>query len=162
MNVLDAKIIHTHYAMETYLDMSNHIRITDLQLSQEERFFEMKIEIEYYRLKPQHYYDRQTNYFWLRMYPELNTVVLLETDRQSLFGVKDKDEQEATKEMIGEWLINTHAFKHAIRQLIKQKKAENVISENEIQETLTTIQFLEEILELKTEDILKANVERYN
>jgi hypothetical protein len=163
MEVLDAKMIPTQHGLETYLDISNHIKMTDIHIPTiENPFFDIKIGMEYYRLTAEHYYDSQINYFWIRIDPDLNTIALLESDKQSLFGVKNLEEREATKELIGEWIINTQAFKHTIRQLINEKKKEDVTTEEEIRETVRTIELLEKTLELKTEDILKANIESFS
>lgn len=163
MGILDAKMIPTQHGLETYLDISNHVKVTDIHIPTiENPFFYIKIGVEYYRLTEEHYYDSQVNYFWIRIDPDLSSIVLLESDKQSLFGVKNLDEREATKELIGEWIINTQAFKHNIRQLIDEKKKENVTTEEEIRETVRTLELLEKMLELKTEDILKANVESFS
>ncbi|WP_338452306.1 hypothetical protein R4Z09_10720 [Niallia oryzisoli] len=161
MNVLDAKTINTQNSLEIYVDRMNHVMVTDLHIPTEENpYFDLKIGIKYYRLRNQNYYDSDINYFWLRIDLEKNSVFLLEPDTQSLFAIKDEEEREATQELIGEWLINTLMFKHSIREIINQKKAENITSEVEIRPILRTIELLEKTLELSTEDILKATVEK--
>ncbi|WP_264737847.1 hypothetical protein [Cytobacillus firmus] len=163
MELLNARIIPTQHGMETYLDIPNKITVADVHIpNSNSPFLELKIGIEYFRLSAEHYYDSQTNYFWLRIHPESNSITLLETDIQSLFSVKNDDEREATKELIGEWLINTNAFKQTIKRLINQKRAENGTTEEEFQEALKTSELLKKTLELKTEDILNANLEKYH
>jgi hypothetical protein len=119
--------------------------------TEENPYFDMKIGIRYYRLRNQKYYDSDINYFWLHVDHENNKIHLLEPEMQSIFAIKDAEEREATQELIGEWLINTNTFKHSIRELINQKKAE-------IRQIIRTVELLEKRLELKTEDILKATV----
>lgn len=163
MELLNAKIIPTQQGMETYLDIPENITVADLNTpNRNNPFLDLKIGIEYYRLCDQHYYESEINFFWLRIHPESKSITLLETDIQSLFSVKNDSEKEATKELIGVWLINSHAFKQAIRQLINQKRAENVTTEQEIKETLQTIELLEKTLDLKTENILNASLEKYH
>jgi len=159
MNVLDAKIINTQYGLEMYLDQDNHIKIEDFHIPTEENpYFDLKIGIEFYCLRKQHHYELDTNYFWLRINLEENAIQLLEPPMQSIFAVKDEKERKATQELIGEWLINTHMFKHSIRELIQQKKQENVTCEEEIRQILRTVNLLEQILELKSENIMEASV----
>ena len=52
------------------------------------------------------------------------------------------------------------AFRKVLNDLIDDKKMENVKTEENIKGTIGTIRFLEKLLEIKTEDILSANVER--
>ncbi|MFS0820882.1 hypothetical protein [Bacillus sp. 1P02SD] len=161
MQILDAKVIDTKSGMETYLDIQKNVHVADLRISTEySPFFDIKIGIEYYRLIEQNYYDSQVNYFWIRIHPEMNTIALLEPEIQNIFSIKDVNERVATKKLIGEWLINTNAFKSSIKNLIKEKNTENVVTEKDIRETLRTIELLEKTLELKTEDILKAEVKK--
>lgn len=161
MQILDAKMIDTKSGLETYLDIQKNVHVADLHIPTEDSpFFDIKIGIEYYRLIDQNYYDSQVNYFWIRIHPEMNTIALLEPEIQNIFSIKDVNERVATKKLIGEWLINTNAFKSSIKNLIEEKRSENVLTEKDIRETLRTIELLEKTLELKTEDILKAEVKK--
>lgn len=161
MNVIDAKIISTQYGLETYLDVVKSVDIRDLHYPTEtELFYEITVGIEYFLLKEERYYDSRKNYFRIRMDSDFGSVTLVETKTESLFAVKNEGERDTTKELVGEWLIKTHAFKQVINELIDQKKMENVQTEGDIQVVLGTIRFLEKLLEIKTEDILSTNVER--
>ena len=77
----------------------------------------------------------------------------------SLFAVKNEFERSATKELIGEWLIKSSAFRKVLSDLIDDKKMENVTTEENIIGTIGTIRFLKKLLEITTEDILSARVE---
>ncbi len=93
----------------------------------------------------------------MRMNSDLNAITIIETKRESLFAVKNEFERSATKELIGEWLIKSNAFRKVLNDLIADKKMENVKTEENI---IGTIRFLEKLLEITTEDILSARVER--
>lgn len=161
MNVMDAKIISTQYGLETYLDVLKGVDVRDLHYPTEtELFYEITVGIEYFLLKEGSYYDSRKNYFRIRMDSDFSSVTLVETKTESLFAVKNEGERDTTKELVGEWLIKTHAFKQVINELIVQKRMENVQTEEDIQVVLGTIRFLEKLLEIKTEDILSTNVER--
>ncbi|WP_214987776.1 hypothetical protein [Bacillus sp. ISL-47] len=84
----------------------------------------------------------------------------METETESLFAVKNEFEREATKELVGEWLIKTNAFRLAIKNLIEEKKMENVHTEEDIQKVLGTVRYLEKILNIQTKDILRAKFVR--
>ncbi|MCM3596061.1 hypothetical protein M4D55_09730 [Metabacillus idriensis] len=161
MNVMDAKIISTQYGLETYLDVVKSVEVRDLHYPTEtELFYEITIGIEYFLLKEKRYYDSRKNYFRIRMDSDFSSLTLIETETESLFAVKNEVERDTTKELVGEWLIKTHAFKQVINELIVQKKMENVQTEGDIHAVLGTLRFLEKLLEIKTEDILNTNVER--
>ncbi len=161
MNVLDAKIINTQYGLETYLDMVKNIEVKELHSpSDNDPFYEIVLGIEYFLLRDGKYYDSERNYFRIQMSEDFNSITLRETDTESLFAVKTEHERDSTKLLVGEWLIKTNAFKQVISELIQQKKMENVQNEGDTRKVLGTIRFLEILLEIKTEDILSADVER--
>ncbi|MDW4509522.1 hypothetical protein R7236_14050 [Priestia megaterium] len=123
MNVMDAKIISTQYGLETYLDVVKSVDVRGLHYPTEtEPFFEITVGIEYFLLKEERYYDSRKNFFRIRMNSDFGSVTLVETKMESLFAVKNAGEKDATKELIGEWLIKTQAFKQVINELIVQKK----------------------------------------
>ncbi|MGE7307788.1 hypothetical protein ACQKJG_28595 [Priestia megaterium] len=163
MNVMDAKIINTHYGLETYLDFVKNLDVKKLHYPTEiDPYYEIILGIEYFLLREEKYYDSQKNYFRIRMNSEFSSITLRETKTKSLFAVKNEYERDATKELVGEWLIKTNAFKEVINELIQKKKMENVQTEEDIQIVLGTTRFLEKLLKIKTEEILSAVVERDN
>lgn len=161
MNVLDSKMIYTQYGIETYMDMVGNVEIKDIRYPSEVApFYEITVGVEYFLLRKEKYYDSEKNYFKIRMNSNLNLISLMETETESLFAVKNEFEREATKELVGEWLIKTNAFRLAIKNLIEEKKVENVHTEEDIQKVLGTVRFLEKILDIQTEDILRAKFVR--
>ncbi|WP_347942345.1 hypothetical protein AAEY33_12775 [Peribacillus simplex] len=160
MNVMDAKIISTKYGLETYLDVVKSVDVRELHYPTEtEPFFEITVGIEYFLLKEERYYDSRKNYFRIRMDSDFGSVTLVETKTESLFAVKNGGEKDATKNLVGEWLLKTQAFKQVINELIVQKKMEDVQTEGDIQAVLGTIRFLEKLLEIEAEDIVSTIVE---
>lgn len=55
----------------------------------------------------------------IHMNTDMSSVTLRETKTESLFAVKTKFERDATKELVGEWLIKINAFKQVINDLIE-------------------------------------------
>ena len=158
MNVLDAKMINTQYGIETYLDLLKNVEVKDIQyVTETASYYEITIGLEYFRLRNENYYNSEKRYFKMRMNSDLNAITIIETNRESLFAVKNEFERSATKELIGEWLIKSNAFRKVLTDLIDNKKMENVKTEENI---IGTIRFLEKLLEITTEDILSARVER--
>lgn len=157
MNVLDAKMINTQYGIETYLDLLKNVEVKDIQyVTETASYYEITIGVEYFRLRNENYYNSEKRYFKIRMNSDLNAITIIETKRESLFGVKNEFERSATMELIGEWLIKSNAFRKVLNDLIADKKMENVKTEENI---IGTIRFLEKLLEISTEDILSARVE---
>lgn len=153
MAVLDAKILNTTQGLETYYDKVKNIDVIKVQgTNAQSHQFEAIIKVEYLLLREEKFYDREKNYFGIRM--DLNTkkIVLFETTMQSLFAVKTEEEREATKKLIGEWLINTQAFKTAIQQKLKELKASGHHN------TIGAINFLKHLIDLNTQDIKDAEI----
>ena len=161
MNVLDAKIIPTVRGLEIYLDVEKSIKIKDIHiLTMDSPFYEIQFGIEYFLLREKKYYDSEMNYFSIRMNHDFSLITLKEPEIESLFAVKNEDEQEATKKLLGEWFIKTNNYKESINEFAKKVKQENVYTDEDIQHKLKTLKFLEKLLELTTEDIELAPVEK--
>ncbi|RFU63119.1 hypothetical protein [Peribacillus glennii] len=161
MNIFDAKIVNTQYGLEMYLDRVKNIEIKEIHSpSDNDTCYEIELGVEYFLLRDGNYYDSAKNYFRIRMNEDFNSITLRETDTESLFAVKTEHERDSTKLLVGEWLLKTNAFNQVINELIQQKKKENVQNEGDTRKVLGTIRFLERLLEIKTEEILSAKVER--
>ena len=55
------------------------------------------------------------------MPPDFTSIALKETETESLFSVKSEDERAATKELIGEWFIQSNSYKQSIQESIEMK-----------------------------------------
>jgi len=161
MSVLDARIIDTTHGLETYLDLMDNIELKEIHLpTLNNPFYEIQFGIQYFRLTKGKYYDSQKNYFKIRMSSDFNSVILKETRIQSLFAVKSNDERAATKQLLEEWLIKTNSYRKSLYILIEKVKKENIYTGEDIQHQIKKRKFLEKLLELTTEDIQNAPVEK--
>ncbi|MGC9933454.1 hypothetical protein [Priestia aryabhattai] len=160
MDLLNAKGIKTTHGFELYVDLIKNVNIKELSIpTVTNPFYEVKFEIDYLLLEEHRYYDYQQNYFWIVMNENLSLITLKESEMQSLFGVKNEEEREATKQLLGEWLIQTIAYKKAITRYLNEIEQNNTkIEEN--QRVKKTKMFLKKLLELKTMDIEKALIEK--
>ncbi|MFY4774417.1 hypothetical protein [Metabacillus sp. RGM 3146] len=159
MSLLNAKVLETQYGLETYIDENGKIEAMELHIPSKSSYdYELKIGVEYFLLRDKHY-TVEKNFFWIRMDADFRSVMLGETEMESLFAVKSEAEREETKALIGEWLIRTNAFKQAITELIEKQKTENVTTEEEIRVIIENNKFLEKLLLLKAEDIENAIIE---
>jgi len=160
MDLLNTKAIKTTHGFELYVDLIKNINIKELSIpTVTNPFYEVKFEVDYLLLEEHKYYDLQQNYFWIVMDENLSSITLKEPEMQSLFGVKNEEEREATKQLLGEWLIKTTAYKKTITRYLNEFEQHNIdIEEN--QSAKKTVQFLKKLLELKTTDIEKALIEK--
>ncbi|MED4073832.1 hypothetical protein [Priestia endophytica] len=160
MSLLDAKGIQTTHGVELYVDLVKNVNIKELLIpTVNNPFYGVKLEIDYLLLKEhkhyEHHYEHQKNSFWIVMDENLSSITLKEPEMESLFAVKNEEEREATKQLLGEWFIKTIGYKTAITQILTEFEQNNPdMKENE--DTKKTIQFLKKLLELKAADIVNA------
>lgn len=156
MKLLDAKVVDTKYGLEIYLDKIKNVEVKTLHFPDSNNSsYRVMLGIEYFLLR-ERYYESRKNYFWISFSDEENIITLEEPDIESLFAVKNKSEREATKDLIGEWLIKTNAFKYAINDEIEDQKKKDIQSDEDIKQITGMIDFLERVIQIKTEDIRNA------
>jgi len=161
MRLLDAKVINTANGLEVYLDVAKSMEIKDIHIPTTDRpFYEVQFGIEYFLLRKERYYNSQRNYFCIRMSRDFSSIILKETEIESLFAVKSEDEREVTKNLLGEWFVKTNSYKESIIVWIKKTKEGSIYTEQDTQHKIETIQFLGKLLELTTEDIKRASIEK--
>ncbi|WP_342048528.1 hypothetical protein [Bacillus sp. OTU530] len=161
MSLLDAKVINTVHGLELYLDVAENIEIKELHVpTMDSPFYEVQFGIEYFLLREGKYYCSQVNYFNLCMNHDFSLITLKETEMKSLFAVKSENERASTKKLLGEWFIKTSSYKESINERIKKVRKEDVCTTEDIQYKIETIKFLEKLLELTTENIESAPVEK--
>lgn len=160
MNLLNAKAIKTTHGLELYVDLIENINIKELHIPTVSKpYYEIKFEIDYFLLEEHKYYDHQQNYFWIVMSENFSSTILKESETQSLFAVKNEKERKATKQLLGEWLIKTSAYKKAITRYLNELEEQSTkMEENQHAKKLTI--FLKKLLELKTIDIEKALIQK--
>ncbi|MCK1993123.1 hypothetical protein GW626_04440 [Peribacillus muralis] len=161
MNTLDAKVIETRYGLEMYSDLIENIEVKEiLSPTTDNRFYEIILGIKYFLLAEKKYYTNQKHYFGFRMSDDYNLIMLIEPETESLFAVKNEIERQATKELIANWLTKTEAFKQVVNEMIEKQKGREVQTEQDIEEVLGIIKFLEKLPLVKPEDIEQASIEK--
>ena len=161
MKLLDAKVISTVQGLEIYSDLVKNIEIKELHVPTiDSPFYEVQFGIGYFLLRQAKSYNSQRNYFHICMNSDFSMITLKETETESLFAVKNEDERAATKKLLGEWFVKTKGYQESINKYIEKVKQENVYTDEDIQHKIKTINFLEKLLELTTEDIELAPVEK--
>lgn len=161
MNVLDAKVINTALGLEIYLDGGETIEIKEIHLpSINHPFYEVQFGINYFLLRKEKHYDLHRNYFGISISHDFSSITIKEAEVESLFAVKSEDEREATKALLGEWLIKTTNYKKCINESIERIKLEEIYTEEDIQQKVGKIKFLEKIHSLKPEDLEKAPIKK--
>lgn len=161
MNLLDAKLIETQYGLEAYIDKRNNVEITTIYTSaRDTSLCEIKLGISYFLLRDRNFEDKK-NYFWIKWNEHTDLITLIESNIESLFAVKNEAEREATKNLIGMWLIKTDAFNYAVTQKIQNLKEDvNIQTEDDIKKRSNAIKFLKKSLQLEVEDIQNASIQQ--
>ena len=161
MNLLDAKVINTVYGLEIYLDLAENIEIKEIHVPTiDSPFYDVQFGIEYFLLREGRYHSSHRNYFHICMNHDFSLITLKETKTESLFAVKSENERAATKKLLAEWFIKTNGYKATLNECITKMKREDVCTAEDIQNKIKTLAFLEKLLELTTEDIEQAIVEK--
>jgi len=161
MNLLDAKVVNTVYGLEVYLDLAENIEIKEIHVPTiDSPFYDVQFGIEYFLLREGRYHSSHRNYFHICMNHDFSLITLKETETESLFAVKSENERAATKKLLGEWFIQTKGYKEYLSECIAKVKREDVCTTEDIQNKIETIKLLEKLLELTTEDIEQAPVEK--
>jgi hypothetical protein len=161
MNLLDAKVIDTQSGLEVYVDRVNAVEVVTIHNPNVNiSSFEVKLGINYFLLRERKLESRK-KYFWIRLNDYNSSITLIEPKTESIFAVKNKVEREATKDLIGTWIIKTNTFNHAIIQQIQSlKKEKNIQTEDDIKKLFGAINSLKRLLQIKTEDIQSASIEQ--
>lgn len=163
MNTIDTRVLETSRGLEVYLDVIGNVEVSEIHSpTSDNYFYEIILGINYFLLGEKKYYANQKHYFGITMSDDYNTITLRDPDTESLFAVKTAAEKQATKELIGDWLIETEAFKQAVSEMIKQEKDKDVQTEEDIKAVLGTIKFLDKLSEFKRGDLEEVSIEGEN
>lgn len=154
MNLLESKVIETEFEKEIFIDKISNINLrVSLYPERNFPFFELIVGLEFIRIRDNEFYGYNDNYFRLRITEDLESFFVFETDQQSIFGIKNGQEKEATIELIHYILTESTNFKKLINTMIKNLKLANVVCEEEIKETKAKLMVLEKLLKIHFEDV---------
>ena len=116
-------------------------------------FYEFMIGLNLIRIRDNEYYGNKTSYVNIRISEDLQSLFVLEPDLQSIFAIKNKQEKEATIELIQYLLVDSQTFKQVVSEMISNLKKENFINGFEVKDAKAKLAVLERLLNVSADDI---------
>ncbi|ULT54820.1 hypothetical protein L1999_16900 [Neobacillus drentensis] len=154
MNLIDSKVIQTELEKEIFIDQSSNIELTNFRYPDKNfPFYEVIISIDMLRIRNNEYYGTKNEVFGIRMSEDQQSIFIFETDNQNIFALKNERERLAAIELIEYILTKSTQFNQLVTTRINHLKQANVISTIEIKETKGTLELLERLLTIQSEDI---------
>ncbi|SDM63779.1 hypothetical protein [Bacillus sp. OK048] len=154
MNMLDSKVIQTRFEREIFIEEKSTININGFRsLDKNTPFYEFMIGLDLIRIRDNEYYGTKKSYVNIRISEDLQSLFVVEPDVQSIFAIKNKQEKEATIELIHYLLVDSQTFKQVVSEMIGNLKKENVVNGFEVKEAKTKLAVLERLLTVREEDV---------
>jgi hypothetical protein len=154
MNMLESKVIQTRFEKEIFIEEKSNIEINEFRtFDKNTPFYEFMIGLNLIRIRDNEYYGNKTSYVNIRISEDLQSLFVLEPDLQSIFAIKNKQEKEATIELIQYLLVDSQTFKQVVSEMISNLKRENVVNGFEVKEANAKLAILDRLLNVSNEDI---------
>ncbi|PAE37855.1 hypothetical protein [Bacillus sp. 7884-1] len=154
MNMLESKVIQTRFEKEIFIEEKSNINIKEFHLLDKNApFYEFMIGLDLIRIRDNEYYGNKTSYVIIRVSEDLQSLFVLESDLQSIFAIKNKQEIEAAIELIHYLLVDSQTFKQVVSDMISTIKRENLINGFEVKEANAKLAVLERLLNVSNEDL---------
>ncbi|WP_026693495.1 hypothetical protein [Peribacillus kribbensis] len=154
MKLHDAKVIQTLLETEIYVDDLSTLTITSFSYPEDESpYYSFLVGIKLFRIRNHDFYGGDESFFGVRITESLSTITIFNTDRESIYGVKNEQEKEAASELIRYLLTESPYFKKYVAQQMDEIKDTNVVCEKQIQDIKSKLKVYGRLMNLKTEDI---------
>jgi len=161
MGLLDSKVIETKFEKEIFIDQSSSIELCEFHFPKKNfLFYEAMVSIELMRIRDNEYYGIKNELFGIRMTDDLQTLYVIEPEKQNIFAIKNEQERQATNELIEYLLTESAAFKQLLTEMIQDLKQANLVSNKEIIETKAKLDFLERLVTIQSIDIKFPNTQK--
>jgi hypothetical protein len=152
--MLESKVIQTRFEKEIFIEEKSNIEINEFRtFDKNTPFYEFMIGLNLIRIRDNEYYGNKTSYVNIRISEDLQSLFVLEPDLQSIFAIKNKQEKEATIELIQYLLVDSQTFKQVVSEMISNLKRENVVNGFEVKEANAKLAILDRLLNVSNEDI---------
>lgn len=150
MYMLDSKVIPTRFEKEIFIDDISNIEISGFRsLVKNTPTYEVMLSLNLIRIRGNEYYGTKKSYVKIRVSEDLQSIVVLEPDKQSIFAVKNEQEKEAATELIHYVLIDSPNFKQALTKKINNLKN----GELDFMEVKAKQAVLERLLKIRDVDV---------
>ena len=154
MNLLEAKVIQTKLEKEIFIDQGSNIEIKIFQfLKKDLPYYEFMIGLEFLRIRENEYYGTEKKYFGIRFTNQMQSLIVFEPDKYSIFATKNEQEKKAATELIIYVLTKSSIFKEVVSTMFNNLQHENVVCEKEENEVDAKQVHLEKLLNVYIENI---------
>ncbi|MBV7509575.1 hypothetical protein KW850_31080 [Bacillus sp. sid0103] len=157
MNLLESKVIQTKLEKEIFIDQSSNIEFNRFHYHESTfHTYEFMVGLELIRIRDNELYGTKKAYFGIRITEEIQSIIIFEPDQQSIFALKNKQENQAVTELIDYLITKSTNFKQLVMAMIYNLKQENVVCEKEIKELKAKQALLERLLNVRFENVIFA------
>lgn len=154
MNLLEAKVIQTRLEKEIFIDQSPNIEIKIFQfLEKDVPYYEFMVGLEFLRIRGNEYYGAEKKYFGLRFTDKMQSLIVFEPDKHSIYAIKNEQEKKAVTELIMYVLTKSSIFKEMLSTMVNKLQHENVVCEKEDNEVDAKQVQLEKLLNVQSENV---------
>jgi hypothetical protein len=152
--MLESKVIQTRFEKEIFIEEKSNIKINGFRsLDKNTPFYEFMIGLDLIRIRDHEYYGTKKSYVNIRISEDLQSLLVIEPDVQSIFAIKNKLEKEAAIELVQYLLVDSQTFKQVVSEMISNLKKENFVNGFEVKDAKAKLAVLERLLNVSDEDI---------
>ncbi|MFD0829456.1 hypothetical protein ACT8ZR_28170 [Neobacillus sp. M.A.Huq-85] len=154
MNLLESKVIQTRLEKEIFIDQSSNIELKIFQfLENDLLFYEFMVGLEFLRIRENEYYGTEKRYFGIRFTADMQTLIVFEPDKHSIFAARNEKEKQAVTELIIYLLTKSPIFKQLVTTMVNNLQHENVVCEKENKEVDAKQVLLEQFLNVHIQNV---------
>ena len=123
MSLLEAKVIQTEYEKEIFIDQVSNIELTKFHDPDTNNpYFEFLVGLTLGRIRDKKFYGTETVFFGVKMAEELQSIIIFDQGKESVFGAKNEQEKETVTELINYLLTESPNFKEVLKTIINEKE----------------------------------------
>ncbi|MDQ0971342.1 hypothetical protein QFZ31_001220 [Neobacillus niacini] len=154
MNLLESKVILTKSEKEIFIDQSSSIELKAFQfLEKGLPYYEFMVGLEFLRIRENEYYGTEKRYFGISFKDNMQTLIVFEPDKHSIFATKNEKEKQAVTELITYVLTQSSIFKDMVSTMVNTLQHENVVCEKEDNEVDAKQVQLKKLLNVNIENV---------
>jgi hypothetical protein len=145
VHLLEAKVIQTKLEKEIFIDQVSNIELDKFHYPDNNTpYFEFLVGLILGRIRDKEFYGIEKVYFGIKMTEDLQSIIVFDPDKESIFAARNEQEKIVVTELINYVLTESPNFKQVLK---------NIINETETQKAKVKRILLEQLLNLQLSDI---------
>jgi hypothetical protein len=145
VHLLEAKVIQTKLEKEIFIDQVSNIELDKFHYPDKNTpYFEFLVGLILGRIRDKEFYGIEKVYFGIKMTEDLQSIIVFDPDKESIFAARNEQEKIVVTELINYVLTESPNFKQVLK---------NIINETETQKVKVKRILLEQLLNLQLSDI---------